>query len=50
MTKQLQKAIVRRSQLKSKYLKNRTIDNKLNSKSNIIFAVNFTRKNKEKSF
>ena len=48
MSKQLRKAIMRRSEFEIKYLKSRTIDNKAKFKKLIFFAVNFIRKNKKK--
>ena len=48
MTKQLRKAIMRRSKLES-ILKIGLLIIKLNSKNKNIFAVNFTRKKEKKS-
>ena len=50
MSKQLRKAIMRRSEFEIKYLKSRTIDNKAKFKKLIFFAVNFIRKNKKKIY
>ena len=47
--KRITKAIMRRSELESKYLKNRTIDKKLNSTNKIIFPANFIAKNEKNS-
>ena len=47
MTKQLRKAIMRRSELEIKYLKNRIVDNKTKFKKIKAIAVNFIRKNEE---
>ena len=49
MTTQLRKVIMRRSELESKYLKNRTIDNKTKFRNKIIFTINFIRKNVKNS-
>ena len=49
MTKNLRKAIMRRSQLENKYISNSTVENMNKYKKHKTFAVNYTKK-KGKSF
>ena len=45
--KVIRKAIMRRSELESKYLKNRTIGNKLNISNKSFFVLNFIKQNEK---
>ena len=47
MTKSLRKAIMRRTELESKYLKNRAIENKTKYKKQKNYLTDFTKKNEK---
>ena len=47
MTKNLHKAIMKRSQLKNKYISNSTVENMNKYKKHKNFAVNYTKKRKK---